>query len=281
MSDKVSVNIITYNQEDFIAETIDSVLSQTYPNIEILISDDCSTDQTLEICKQYQKKFPDKIKILSFDENKGLPKNASQGLQAMTGDYYISLGGDDLMLPNSIEEQVKNLNKHPKAVLSHCNALWFESDSGEILRKHHKKIVPETSLKLLQRSNIIAAICAVVRKEYLPDSYRDGAGSVCDWLFYAEVLQHGDGAYIHQDLIKYRRHEKNISNDYKMHLDALKALNLMKKHCSSVFPDINLGYASQYRSMIKKNLMVQRYYKAMQFSFLYGYHKLQYAFSLL
>ena len=72
ISPKVSCLMITYNQENFIEETIESVLSQDYENLEIVISDDASTDKTPDILKGYQKKYPNKIKIYIQEKNVGI-----------------------------------------------------------------------------------------------------------------------------------------------------------------------------------------------------------------
>ena len=82
----VSVSVITYNQEEFIEETLESILNQSYNNIEIIVSDDCSTDRTVQILKNYAKKYPNIVKPILNTENKGITENSNAALSACRGE---------------------------------------------------------------------------------------------------------------------------------------------------------------------------------------------------
>ena len=106
---KISVIIPTYNAEKYINESIDSILSQTYKNFEILIIDDNSKDSTLEIIKKYQDK---RIKIIQGD-CKGLAAALNKGIREATGEYIARMDADDISLPERFEKQIKFLEKNP------------------------------------------------------------------------------------------------------------------------------------------------------------------------
>lgn len=106
----VSVLLSTYNSEESIGESIDSLLSQTYKNLEILISDDGSTDSTKEICKKFQLK-DERILLFSNKKNIGLTKSLNNLAQKASGSLIARHDADDISLPDRIEEQIQFMNK--------------------------------------------------------------------------------------------------------------------------------------------------------------------------
>ena len=112
---KVSVLMITYNHAPFIAQAIESALMQvTDFAVEIVIGEDCSTDNTLQIIKGYQEKYPDKIKLLTGDRNIGMFDNFLRTLHACTGQYLASLDGDDYWTnKDKLQIQCDFLGAHP------------------------------------------------------------------------------------------------------------------------------------------------------------------------
>ena len=112
----VSILIATYNSEDFIRETLDSVLNQTYTNLEIVLCDDASSDGTVNVLKEYQKKN-ERIKIIQNDRNLGISLNMNNGIGQCNGKYIAILDADDWAYPYRIEEQVNLMEENPKVVL--------------------------------------------------------------------------------------------------------------------------------------------------------------------
>ena len=106
----VSVLLSTYNSEESIGESIDSLLSQTYKNLEILISDDGSTDSTKEICKKFQLK-DERILLFSNKKNIGLTKSLNNLAQKASGSLIARHDADDISLPYRIEEQIQFMKK--------------------------------------------------------------------------------------------------------------------------------------------------------------------------
>ena len=106
----VSVLLSTYNSEESIGESIDSLLSQTYKNLEILISDDGSTDSTKEICKKFQLK-DERVLFFSNKKNIGLTKSLNNLAQKASGSLIARHDADDISLPYRIEEQIQFMKK--------------------------------------------------------------------------------------------------------------------------------------------------------------------------
>lgn len=132
----VSIVIPTYNQEKYIAETVESVINQTYTKLEIIISDDCSTDRTIEILREYEQK-DSRIKLLLSDINEGISKNFNKAFDACTGEFTAFLGGDDLMKPTKIEKQVEFLNKNKEYVLCGHNIEMYNDVTKKIEYLHY------------------------------------------------------------------------------------------------------------------------------------------------
>ena len=106
----VSVLLSAYNSEETLGESIDSLLNQTYKNLEILISDDGSTDSTIEICKKFQLK-DERILLFSNKKNIGLTKSLNNLAQKASGSLIARHDADDISLPDRIEEQIQFMNK--------------------------------------------------------------------------------------------------------------------------------------------------------------------------
>tara|TARA_B100000214_G_C23951594_1_gene620744 strand:- start:373 stop:1062 length:690 start_codon:yes stop_codon:yes gene_type:complete len=106
----VSVLLSTYNSEETLGESIDSLLNQTYKNLEILISDDGSIDSTIEICKKFQLK-DERILLFSNKKNIGLTKSLNNLAQKASGSLIARHDADDISLPDRIEEQIQFMNK--------------------------------------------------------------------------------------------------------------------------------------------------------------------------
>ncbi len=102
----VTVICLCYNHEKFLAEALDSVLAQTYPNLEIIVADDASTDNSVSIILNYSQRYP-QIKFIQNKVNTGNCKAFNQALELASGDYVVDFATDDVMLPERITEQVK------------------------------------------------------------------------------------------------------------------------------------------------------------------------------
>lgn len=116
MSSLISVVIPVWNRPDFLKLSVQSVLSQTYQNFEIIIVDDGSTDNTVSVANEICKKDPERIRLIR-KEHSGATDTFNVGLQHIKGDVFCLLGSDDLWLPTKLGEQVKVHYKYPNHVL--------------------------------------------------------------------------------------------------------------------------------------------------------------------
>jgi glycosyltransferase involved in cell wall biosynthesis len=117
MSSLVSVIIATYNSTPFIIETLESVSKQTWIELELIITDDCSRDNTVEICQAWLNENAGRFmgtKMLTAEKNNGIPGNVNRGLKIAKGDWIKFLGGDDTLKPGCIEDNMTWINTNPQ-----------------------------------------------------------------------------------------------------------------------------------------------------------------------
>lgn len=105
----VSISVITYNSSKYVLETLESAKAQTYQNIELIVSDDCSTDNTVEICRNWIDEHKDRFvrtKLITVEKNTGIPANFNRGVRASQGEWVKPIAGDDSLYPNAIENVI-------------------------------------------------------------------------------------------------------------------------------------------------------------------------------
>ena len=102
----VSVAVITYNSSNTVIETLDSIFAQTYPDLELIISDDCSSDNTVAVCRQWIAEHKTRFvytTIIESPVNTGISANLNRAEDACKGNWVKGIAGDDLLLPECIE----------------------------------------------------------------------------------------------------------------------------------------------------------------------------------
>lgn len=129
----ITVSVLTYNSSKFVIETLNSIKSQTYPNLILQISDDCSDDNTIGICRKWievNKARFIKCKILLPDCNTGVSANCNRAWDNCETVYLKDVAGDDLLLPNCIEDNMKYIQENPNAIIVFSKAKSFREFWG-------------------------------------------------------------------------------------------------------------------------------------------------------
>ena len=112
----VSIAVVTYNSGKTVLDTLESIAAQTYQNIELIISDDCSKDDTVAICRAWLDSHGSRFartELLQAEVNRGVCVNANKGRFAATGEWQMGLAGDDILLPNCLSDNMDYVEKHP------------------------------------------------------------------------------------------------------------------------------------------------------------------------
>ena len=133
----VSVVCLCYNHERFVKEAITSVLDQTYSNIQVIVVDDCSRDESVSIIKRIISNHSHKIQFLELKQNLGNCKAFNKGLGLVTGDFVIDFATDDVMLPDRIEKQLRFFEKQSENVGVVFTDADYINENGRIIKSHY------------------------------------------------------------------------------------------------------------------------------------------------
>lgn len=204
---KVSIITCFYNEEKYLKKAIDSVLAQTYSNFELILVNDGSTDRSDEIVKSYQD---NRIVYISYEGNKHQSYARNRGIEAATGDYIGFFDGDDIMVPDKIEKQVKYLGENKDVILVSGSYAYMDSKgnvSDEIIVPQYKSD-EEIKAQMLFRNCIAFAGAALMRKEII-DRYQlrfDETIRITaeDYYFFISVLSHGKCVNVEDCFFYYR-----------------------------------------------------------------------------
>ena len=215
----VDVAIVTYNQEDLIKETLDSVINQTYDNINrIIVSDDASTDNTPNIIEEYALIDPRIIPILA-QKNKGIAFNVNRGLKQVNANYVCAMGGDDLMYKHKIEKQVEYLKSNSDLVGCAHDMDVFNNDTGKSLGKFSeiislKKIKREINIEsIFDPSLFLCPSSFLFKTEIIPkNGFDTRLKYLNDFVFNVDILMKGNLGFLDEVLGTYRLHGDNVTS---------------------------------------------------------------------
>ena len=174
----VSVNVLMYNSSKYILETLESIKAQTYQNIELIMSDDKSTDNTVQICEKWIEKNKDRFasyQILVPDHNTGQSGNYNRAFRAATGEWIKEIDGDDLLLPNCLTDLVEYVNANSEAKYVFGKAESFIKKNKRCSIKNpfdysfFYKNIDEQLDQLLYEGNCICSACSFYNRQYMFD----------------------------------------------------------------------------------------------------------------
>jgi len=202
---KVSVILPTYNCEQYIKATMDSLINQTFSDFEILIVDDCSTDSTVEIIKQYSDP---RILLTIKEKNSGYTDSLNWAIARANGKYIARMDGDDICHLERFEKQSEYLDTHPEIVLLGTNAQVIDSD---FCFNYPSQVEPMMSTLLFGNTFVHPSVMgrAEVFKKYPYDKNREPAE---DYDLWTRIINEGKVTNLPEVLLYYRVHDGQISN---------------------------------------------------------------------
>ena len=243
MTPKVSVVVPIYNQAPYVRETIESVLAQDHENVELLLSDDGSTDGTAEILREYEAKDPTRVRLVVSPQNTGIAGAFNRALDTHEGDYIAWLGGDDVMLPRKLRRQVAVLEARPDATGCCHDAEVFDSASGRVYGRftevyNGRRGVREGGVELLlDPAYSMLPSTMMIRSTAVGSLRFDPRIRVSnDWLFDIQLFRHGRIVGIDEVLARYRRHEHNATSQTH---DALEDALVVLALADARFPELH------------------------------------------
>jgi glycosyltransferase involved in cell wall biosynthesis len=264
----VSVLILTYNHEKYIAQAIKSVVNQnTNFNYEVLIGEDCSTDRTLEIIMPYLIQNPEKLKLLNSESNVGALKNEANLMSAAKGKYIAFLEGDDFWTDNNkLQKQVDFLESNPDFGLVHADVNHYYEFTGRTdyaINKNSGIKVPEGSIfshLISQEPFFIKTATSCFRKELVLKHFDYNLAITENWPLtdlplWMDITFHSKAHYIDEIFATYRLLNESASRTKSLekHLHYVQRLYKMK-----------LVYFNKYKvdEPIQKQVS-EKYYKTL------------------
>lgn len=241
----VSFIVISYKHEKYIADCMESILAQTYRNIEILYLDDASGDGTFQKSCEYRQRLEEKFPRTEFIENvqnKGLVANLNALIRMSTGKYIKFLAADDFMLTDGIEKMVIAMETERGYDMVYSNGVVGDEETrfpyGRV--EQNKLIYQEIPLcntnlfnALYERDFILAPGVMIRRNVYERIGLYDQEIGVEDWDYYLRIAKDGVIGYIHEPTVMYRMLDSSLSHssDPKRRMNMKKSeLQILEKH---------------------------------------------------
>ena len=270
----VSICIPVYNRPELIKRALDSCLNQTYKNIEIVVVDDASTDNTPEVVKSYAAKDA-RVKYYQNEKNLGMVPNWLRTFELATGDYLQHLGSDDQLSKDFVEEKVKIFQKYPDVAFIGCGIKTHMEDSSGNLNvwsetKYPKGRYETTCIfkNFYKKPALVCTACTVRRNDMLEnfkpsipnkwgydDAYTKG-GKIMDVLVFLKILRNYKFMY-YLDNVFYESLEHQ-ENDTKLFFgltkgnisDHIKFNNIDQVGFSYFYKNYAPNYLSRYRIFV-------------------------------
>lgn len=240
--EQIDILLATYNGEKYLKEQIDSILNQTYSNIRLIISDDCSKDNTREILREYEKK-DNRIKVYFQEKNLGYVKNFEFLLGKIQNEIYALSDQDDIWLPQKVEHTYNKLKETNsdlvftdlEVVDEKLNTLYPSFNDYMKLTRKIKKYKKDYRLQYLY--NCVTGCTLMSKKKFVEMMLPlpiESKYAIHDTWIASTVVNNGKVEYLEEKTIKYRQHGNNqigtekVSHGFKT-LEEVRALFLEVK----------------------------------------------------
>lgn len=278
---QISIITTTYNHQDFIWDTIQSILNQTISDRELLIGDDSPGEETRKVIEWYIKKYPDKIKARHHSPNKGIVDNMNFLIDKIVkeSEYIAFLEWDDMREKNYLKKKLEIFTKYPEVIVVYNNLDFIDKENTVIQKDiftfrriktyQNKKIAPNDYV-LADVWPIISWSTSMIKKD-ICKSYKirslspeDKSYGIADYDFFFQIATKYPVYYINQWLTLYRRHQTNLSwsnpkvmeeisklikNYYKQNLITKTTYNKKMSHNNLIQSIIYLGNWNKKKSI--------------------------------
>lgn len=237
----VSVPVITYNSSKFVLETLESIKAQTYQNIELIISDDCSTDNTVELCRKWVEENKERFvrtQIITSKTNTGVSANLNRAEAACQGEWVKGIAGDDLLMPDCIMDCVEYAQQHSDIIylFGRIEALGSVEERNEYFTKEvfdysffDLDIEGQFEQLVFGSNSVPASTCFYNRPK---------ANTLCiknderiplleDWPKWIKILEKGVKLYsIDKVTVRYRIHDGSLSTSNRGSVKMMESMQL-------------------------------------------------------
>ncbi|MCR5183301.1 MAG: glycosyltransferase [Opitutales bacterium] len=162
----VTVGIVTYNSAGTVLETLESAKAQTYPNLELIVSDDCSSDGTVALCRRWIEQNASRFvrtELLTVPANTGIPGNLNRVVAAARGTFLKSIAGDDILLPDCVADNMAFVREHPEAEIVFSSVREF---CGNADKREFFETYPDAENRAYFAKSAREQFCAFVKSDF-------------------------------------------------------------------------------------------------------------------
>ena len=262
MESLVSIIVLTYNSAAFVRETLESVKSQSYRNIELIITDDHSKDDTVEICTSWlsdNKNRFTRVELLISEKNTGIPANCNRGVAASGGEWVKLIAGDDILEPDMLLKLFHHIKGNKDISLLWTNiGTFYDAKEGRIVRIpdgisalgiNQEGVTCEQQFQGLLRSNPVFAGGLIIKREVFGKT----------GLFDERYPSFEDRPFLHRALLNgYKLHYLDIVGAYyRKHQDSVQISSpdmLRNNHRIDVYT-YELTMIKHFRNIIEKTFL--------------------------
>jgi glycosyltransferase involved in cell wall biosynthesis len=250
MSDKLKISVLmaAYNEQETIAQAIESILVQSFKNWHLVVVDDCSIDNTNSILQRYAHKLPGKITICRNKNNLGLAESLIKGVSFCKADYIARMDADDICKSDRFLKQVEFLESHPEVALV-SGAMEYIDEDGKVFGRTYPITSPaKIRAKMLSAGNVIVHPAVMMRRSVYMEcgGYCAGLTGGQDGHLWMKFLRNGYSlAMLPTPLIAYRVRGKAISTQ-----KTIEQSRLLKKMMAYDNPPQNM--IAEYQKEIQK-----------------------------
>ncbi|NLO69442.1 MAG: glycosyltransferase, partial [Porphyromonadaceae bacterium] len=245
MSPRVSILMPVYNNGDYVAEAIESMLGQTFGDFELIVLDDCSTDHSREVIEDFSDK---RIIYHRNEKNLGLANNLNVGLDMARGELIARMDGDDISLPDRLQVQVDFLDNNPDIDLCSCGLEKFGQETDVWIRESDPE---QVKITMMFYSPVLHATSVWRRASFEKHDlrYRQEAFPAEDYDLWARAVFHCRLTNIPEVLYRYRIHGIQVT---KMDDRAKeKTFEIVNSYLSAALPELN----NIHRKRLIKNFL--------------------------
>lgn len=251
----VSVIVPTYNHGHFISECLDSILTQEWKSLEVVVIDDASTDNTKEVLSKYSAKYPQIVHLVN-QKNLGPALSINRAVEAAKGEYIVGCAADDFLLPGVFERGVEFLNRYPELALCCGDSYHFFNEKPyrfqflKTLNRDKEMVFPPAAVRdLLRNTNFVVQShatmyrksCLVAGGGFNPDLY-----SLCDWYLNVTIALKWGFGYIPHPFAAYRLVSVSYANV------SAKDRSVRKKTLDSLFAILDLPENASLRKTFRE-----------------------------
>jgi glycosyltransferase involved in cell wall biosynthesis len=268
----VSIVVTTYNSGAYVIETLESIATQTWPSLELIVSDDCSTDNTAGICSQWLQENKNRfarVELITVPHNTGVSANCNRSIKAAKSEWVKFIAGDDILLPNCIEQNMMFAKANPDALVIFSQVHLYK-DTFE--QQNFMRAVPAEYPQNLMQANYSAVqqfqlLLLSDRINYTPSYFFNKAALqavggydednvlVEDYPMWLKLTRAGFRLfYFHTATVGYRQHSKALNNMQQQGLFKpllLKMLPLKKRYVYPYLP-WDIVWADRYRIAVSQ-----------------------------